>query len=698
MSSIAQRLSQERQRRFVGRKAEISLFKSAIAAPEFPFFVLHIYSPGGVGKTSLIQQFCILCQQKEVYTIYLDTRHLEATKESFLTALRSLLEIGETDCPIAYLERKPGKNVLFIDTYEAIAALDDWVREEFIPEMPVNTLTVLSGSFPPSSGWRSDVGWQEISRYISLRNLSPEESQIYLTSRGVPVTQHRAILDFTHGHPLALSLVADVFAQSAGLKGGEIDFQAEAAPNAVKTLLNRFVKDIPTAEQRLALEAFALVRLTTENLLAQMLDLPDAYELFEWLRQLSFTDSGLLGIFPHDVVREVLIADLRWRNPDRYIELHQRSRSYYMKLLEQVKGVEQQRVLLDYIFLHRDNPSVRPRFTWQQDTSLTTEPMQQGDVSAIMTMVTEHEGQESAKIAANWLSRQPQNVVVFREKDGSVAGFILLLALDLASYDDLRIDPAAIAATRYLQNNAPLRPGEGATMFRFWMAKSTYQQVSAVQSLIFITCVQHYRTTPNLAFTFFPCSDPDYWAEMFAYADLHRLTNVDFEADGRRFGVYGHDWRVVSPAAWQELLAQREIAASAQAIQPQQVIEPLLVLSQAEFIPAVQEALKDYTRLEELAKNPLLRSRLVLEQLPAKARLKEKTAVLNELIKTVVESWRSNPREEKLYRAIHRTYLQPAPTQEIAAEMLDLPFSTYRRHLKSGIDKLATSLWQREIA
>ncbi|PSB04791.1 AAA family ATPase [Merismopedia glauca] len=693
MSSIAQRLSQERQRRFVGRSAEITLFQGAIATTEFPFVVLHIFGPGGVGKTTLMGQYLQLCQQHQISGIYLDARHLEATSESFLTALKSLLHLEPTDSPVAILGEETGKKVLLIDTYETIAVLDDWLREEFIPQLPENTLIVLAGRLPPSPGWRSDTGWQEIARYLSLRNLSPEESQIYLISRAVPATQHQAVLEFTHGHPLALSLVADVLAQ-----GQEVNFQAEAAPDVVKTLLERFIEDIPSYQQRLALEAFALVRLTTENLLSQMLDLPDVYELFEWLRQLSFTDSGNLGIFPHDLVREVLIADLRWRNPDRYMELHQRSRNYYMKLLDQAQGVEQQRVLFDYIFLHRDNPSVRPRFTWQQDRGLSTQPMQQTDITAILSMLATHEGEESAKIAAHWVSRQPQNFWVFRGTDGSIAGFICLLALNLAITDDFKIDPGAIAAYRYLQNHAPLRSGEGATMFRFWMAKDTYQEVSSVQSLIFITFVQHYRTTANLAFTFLPCSDPEYWAEMFAYADLTRLPQADFEVGGRRWGTYGHDWRVVSPTAWQELLAQREIAASAQAIQPQQVSEPLLVLSQAEFIQAVQDALRHYTRSEELLHNPLLRSRLVLEQLSAKATTKEKIAVLQNLLKTTAESWRSNPREEKLYRAIYRTYLQPAPTQEQAAELLDLPFSTYRRHLKSGIDKLAMSLWQREIS
>jgi hypothetical protein len=56
-----------------------------------------------------------------------------------------------------------------------------------------------------------------------------------------------------------------------------------------------------------------------------------------------------------------------------------------------------------------------------------------------------------------------------------------------------------------------------------------------------------------------------------------------------------------------------------------------------------------------------------------------------------------HPRDEKLCRAIHLTYLEPAATQELAAERLGLPFSSYRRHLTSGIARVTASLWRLEL-
>lgn len=692
-SSLAERLSAERHRRFVGRKRELELFQSAIAASELPFHVLHVFGPGGVGKTSLLRQFIHICNSSETQLIYVDARNIEPTAESLISALRTIMGLNAPDSPLQVLAAQPGRHVVLLDTYETLATLDEWLREVFLPQLPENTLIVIAGRHALPSAWRTDSGWQALIHSLPLRNLSPEESQTYLSRRAVPATQHHAVLDFTHGHPLALSLVADVFAQ-----GQDICFQPEAAPDVVKTLLEKFVQDVPTPAHRMALEACALVRLTTEALLAQMLAKEaDVHELFEWLRRLSFIEPGKVGLFPHDLAREVLTADLRWRNPDWYAELHRRARIYYTTRLQQTHGQEQHRVLFDYIFLHRDNPAIRPRFTWQENRSLLTDTMRGTDQSVLLRMVAEHEGEESAHLAAHWLARQPQGVLVFRDSQQQPTGFVLMVALHQASIEDLNADPSAIATWRYLQNHSPLRKSEGATLFRFWMARDTYQGVSPTQSLIFINFVQQHRLTAGLAFTFFPCAEPDFWAAMFAYADLARLPEADFEVGGRRYGVYGHDWRVVSPDAWQELLAQREIAASAQALAPQRVSEPLLVLSQAEFVEAVQNALRNFSRPNALHNNPLLRSRLVVEQVAARGSA-ERIAALQALVKEAAESLQSSPREDKLYRALYHAYLHPAPTQERAAELLDLPFSTFRRHLKAGVTWVADILWRREIS
>lgn len=689
---LGDRLALARRRRFVGRAAELELFRRVLLGPDDDTAVLYVFGPGGIGKTSLLDQFVASSRDASVAASYLDGRNVEPSPDGFFDALRRALDAEPDVEPLEALAARGGRHVILVDTYENLAPLDPWLREVFLPSLPDRVLVVLAGRLPPRPAWRSDPGWQSVVRALPLRNLDPEESRSYLANRAIPADQHDAVLVFTHGHPLALSLVADTYAQRPGFV-----FEPQAAPDVVRTLLEQLVQKVPGPAHRTALEACVLVRLTTEPLLAHMLGMTDAGDLFDWLRTLSFIEAGPLGIFPHDLARDALIADLRWRNPDWYAELHRRARGYYTSRIMQSQGFEQQRLLFDDVFLHRDNPLVRPFFEWQEHGTTVVTALQPDDVPALVGMTEAHEGEESARLLRHWLGRQPQGVFVYRDAQRQPIGFLAIVAMEQATADDLDADPAVREGWRHVQRHAPLRPGERALYFRFWMAKETYQAVSAVQSSIFITAVRHYLVTPGLAYHLFACADPEFWRTPFSYADLHRVPEVDFSVGDRRYGVYAHDWRVRPPVAWLTLLGEREIARAVEAPEPARTSEPLIVLSRPDFEGAVHAALRDFARPDALRSNPLLKSRLIVEACGAKAGAGDRVAALRAMLKEAADSLKLAPSDHKLYRALYRTYLHPAGTQEQAAEVLDLPFSTYRRHLKAGILRVVEILWLREV-
>ena len=694
--SLADRLHQARHARFVGREGELSVFKSALNAETLPFFILHIFGPGGVGKTTLLQEFALLAEKHGARPVYVDARHIDLSPDAFIRTLNVALGHNNGIPLPDLLDAAAQRTVILVDTYEVLAPLDSWLRTVFLPQLPDTVLTVLAGRNPPDPAWQGDAGWQDLVRVVSLRNLSQEESRTFLSKRGLPEDQQQSALEFTHGHPLALSLVAEVFSQR-----GQVGLRPEESPNVVKTLMERFVQQVPGPAHRAALEACALVRITTEALLGEMLAMPatgaasdGVHALFEWLRSLSFIESSAEGIFPHDLARETLAADLRWRNPDWYVELHNRARKYYTDRLRQTGGLAQQRLMLDTVFLHRENAVIRSFFDWQTTSSLVPYSMEHNDNLLLQEMVATYEGSESANIAAHWFERYPENVTVWRDTEGQPLGFVSSLPLHEMNRQDEIIDPAVKAGRAFLANRAPLRSNEVATLFRFWMARDAYQGISPIQSLIFIQVAKHYLTTPRLVFTFFPCADPDFWTAILSYAELTRYPEVDFQVGGRRYGVYGHDWRIMPPAVWIARLAEKEIGATGQAAAPP-VVEPLIFLSRDAFAEAVKQALQDFARQGGLAGNPLLRSRLVAEGSGKGDR--EKSEILKSRIKEAAETLRIHPRDEKLFRAIDQTYFHPAVNQEAAAELLDLPFSTYRRHLTAGIQRLIELLWQQEI-
>jgi len=705
MPPLSSHLQAARRKQFVGREAETALFQSALAAPELPFYVLHVFGPGGVGKTFLLRQFAGLAEQAGATALYIDGRNIEPTPGGLLAALRAaalaagpqagLPEGSDASAIWKALNTREKRCVILIDTYETLAPLDGWLRDVLLPDMPENVLLVLAGRQAPSSGWRADPVWNALIRAVPLRNLNPEESRAYLVQRSIPEEQHQSVLAFTHGHPLALSLVADTFAQRGAIGG---KFQPEETPDVIRALLERFVQKVPSPAHRAALEACALVRTLTEGLLCQMLNVPEAHELFEWLRDLSFVDAGRSGIFPHDLAREAIAADVRWRNPDWYAELHKRARAYYSQRIQQVHGVEQRRALFDFTFLHRDNMVVRQYVDWQESGSIRIEPARPTDMEDIIEIIRGFEGDESAAYAAHWFARQPEGVFALREST-QLVGYLARVALESASDDDLRADPVALKAWNFVRGRAPLRSGEMATLFRFWGARETYQQVGPVQSLVFISAVQYYLTTPRLAYTFFVCADPDFWELLCAYADLERLTDLEWEADanGRRFGLFAHDWRVTPPAQWLELMAEREMAIAPQTFTRLKPATQVIALSEPDFISALRDALRQMSRSQTLRGNALLGSRLVLERARQNAGEDERINALKKLIAEAADVLQATPRDIKLYRAFYHTYLKPAASQEQAAEILDLPFSTYRRHLQTAFQRIAEMLWQKEL-
>lgn len=679
---LADRLAAARRGRFVGREAEIDLFRSALLAAEPPFVVLHIYGPGGVGKTTLLREYARLAAESGRPVIRLDGRNLDPSPPGFLLALDQAL--GNTE-PAGALPNWPPHGVLVIDTYETLAPLDLWLRETFLPQLPAQCMVVIAGRYPPAAAWRTDIAWSGLARLISLRNLRPEESQTYLAVRGIPAEHHPEVLSFTHGHPLALSLLADVLSQGNQLAA----FRPQNEPDVVRVLLEHLVQDVPSAGHRLALDICVLAWATTEALLAEVVGGEEAHALFEWLRRLSFIEQGPYGLFPHDLAREVLDADLRWRNPDRYQGLQQQVSAHLHARFARTTGLEQQRTRLDLLYINRHDPGLKAFFDWDAFGSAYAEPAAPEDAVAIIEMVRTHQGEASAQIACYWLRRQPQAFLVFRTLEGELFGFMANLELNMVTPEDLATDPAIPAALNFAQNYGPVRPGEEIVYLRFWMGRDTYQAIAPAVNLAASNSVTYWVTHPRLAWNFIAIADPDFFQPHFASIHMQRSPEADFEVDGRRYGLFTHDWRVEPASAWQG----RRFLPPASAPEPEKPALPLLVLSQPEFEEAVRQAFRDYTRPDLLAASPLMRSRLVIEAAEAPAT----PATLQALLREAAATLTGNPRDEKLYRALYHTYLEPAPSQERAAELLDLPFSTYRYHLANGLKRLTDRLWQREL-
>jgi TolB-like protein/Flp pilus assembly protein TadD len=71
-------------------------------------------------------------------------------------------------------------------------------------------------------------------------------------------------------------------------------------------------------------------------------------------------------------------------------------------------------------------------------------------------------------------------------------------------------------------------------------------------------------------------------------------------------------------------------------------------------------------------------------------------AAVQQMLTETARAIFTSTRDQSLYRVLELTYFNPAPKQEAAAERLGLPFSTYRRYLTSGVERITEWLWRQE--
>jgi hypothetical protein len=685
---IADRLQAAQRHRFVGRVAELEVFRLALFDPPLSSNLLYVHGPGGIGKTALVHEYIRTAKEAGVPTAYIDGRSIDASPTGVILALEAALGAPGRPDPLDALASRP-RSVLLVDSYETLAPVDGWLRSTLLPALPASTVVVLAGRTPPAARWRTEPGWREVLRVLSLRNLSPEESRAFLRGSGISETQHQHVLDFTHGHPLALSLVADVLAH-----GEDTRFVLEHEPDVVRVLLEKFVEHVPGPTHRQALRLVAQARVTHEALLASVFPDADPGGLFDWLGGISFVEHGPHGLFPHDLAREVLEADFQWRDPAGYWDLLARTGDYLLSRLHHARGVEQQRAFLDGMFLMRRLPMIRPIFEWRNATDCYGEPARPDDLPGILELVARHEGLESARIAEHWFERQPHGFTAIRGAEGRLSGFLLLLDLHEASAADLVADPGSRVAWEYAQRHAPPRPGEEVMNQRMWMDHEAYQYPSPTQIVVASILVTTVINRPRLAWSFHPRTDPELYGPYMRFTGYERCPEADFEIDGRRHANWVRDWRVEPANAWLAGIAERGLQlARGEAPRAPAPKPPLLVLSEQDFASAVHQALRDFTRPAALSFSPLLRSRVVVDRGGGEA----SPSVLQALVREAADSLRGAPRTEKFYRAVELTYLAPARSQERAAEQLGLPFNTYRYQLSKGIAHITAWLWQREL-
>ncbi|NMO56910.1 hypothetical protein HH310_37770 [Actinoplanes sp. TBRC 11911] len=292
---LEQYLRFARNRAFVGREAEMESFRAALTG-DCAFTFRYIHGPGGIGKSTLLRRFAAEAERAGRPIVRMDRYDPIGVVAAVLAAQ-----------PLS-LSGTPGPVLLF-DEFEQWQQAEMWLREEFLPGLPVGTVVVFAGRGAPTLEWTADPGWHEVLRVIRLGELAPAEAEALLDHESVPRARLAFLLDVAGGHPLALRLAAE--AAAAGLDDDQLRLHLAQA------LVRKVIGELPSAAHREAVEVAAYADLATEKLLRATVADGDQVTLLRWLCDLPYAETTSEGVRMRPYVRHAIRAELRWRDPAR---------------------------------------------------------------------------------------------------------------------------------------------------------------------------------------------------------------------------------------------------------------------------------------------------------------------------------------------------------------------------------------------
>jgi len=661
-TSLGERLRAARDKTFVGRSAELDLFRTALDDAAESFAVQFLTGTGGIGKSTLLRRYAEEAGAAGRTVVEIDGDRGPHTPETF-----------EAEAAKMFTHQHA---VLLVDDFDAYQPIEGWLRDRFLPRVPDGSLVVIAGRRPPGAMWLSDPGWEDVLKVIVLDDLPRDDAVALLTARGVPAALHPALLAFAGGHPLALSLAASAARGGAGTEW-------TPTQDVTGALLTRLVGPVPSPVHRQALEISAHVRTTTEGLLRAVLPEADAGSLFDWLRRLSFMESVSSGIRPHAVIRAALDTDLSWRDPQRYVDMHRRLIRHFVAEARAGSGSASSAQLESLIHLLWHGAGL---FSERDEHDVHEDVLRPGDRRAILEITAEETNDETAAIVDFWLERRPEAFTVYRSSGSEEpAGFVLSLRLTAPDDEENAVDAVVAEAWSYVRRMSPLRDGEHLVIARLMLARDPFP--SPVGDLIAVRLVTTAIRSEGMAWSCSVLSKPEKWQGFTVFGERDVLT---MSVGDRTFGLFWRNWQEIRPETWFEQLRPQKVPTPPR-VPPLPSARKYAVLSRAEFDGAVRGALRAWNRPDALAASPLIPARVVAEAGP------DPVEALRKVLRETVGRLEADPRERKLHRAITMTFMQNAPTQQAAADRLGLPFSTYRRHLTRGLQRVCDLLWQREL-
>ncbi|MFI2907947.1 AAA family ATPase [Streptomyces sp. PDY-4] len=676
---LGEHVAAARARAFVGRAAERDAFRAALAGEAEARPVLFVHGPGGIGKSALLHRLSWDATAAGRTVVWVDGARTPADACGRLDAFRDVLD-----------DPAP---VLLVDSLERCTGLEAWLRESFLPDVPGDAVVVMASRTPPQLGWRTDPGWAACARSMKLPALSAEETNRVLGDQDVPPPLNVCVREFAGGNPLALSLVAAA-ARTGGEAGWSMDGGVSRRLTAV--LFHRLVGGLPTEQHRRTLQVTARAGTVTEELLRAELGAGAAAQSFAWLRAQPWVTAVGCGLLLDEAVRNTVEHDARWNDPDGFTALHERLHDH---LVEQIRTVPFDRALDAAAALHRlyrDITVLPPAHEWTARGSHEDEACRPVDEATVLGLIADCEGPESAENARFWLRHQPE---AFRVRRPVPYGPPRACSawLRLTAYEGETADPVVAAVWDHVRRHGPLRADERISVARFHAGSRERRDASSALALSLRCLVAETVRTGGPAWVFFVLRDDGVWDGALRRHGL-LPTEHRWDVGGVPQRLFARDVRVFPASDWLRGLL-RSVSGEGDGRDPchrvngaglvrtDEARTPTGVLSEREFADAVHAGLRALRRPSELALNPLRRSRV------AAVGGEDLAAVLQQAVYELAEEQGGHGPHQAAVTA----FVEGTTTHRAAAERLGVSLSTYRRHLRTAVERVSARLWHEEV-
>jgi hypothetical protein len=522
-------LAQKANENFVGRREEISVLLQTLA-DEGPF-VTFVYGIGGIGKSSLLEAFAVEGRKQGATFVKLDCREIEPSEQGFLRELGAAIggQVNTVEMAANRLESLGERVVLALDTYEVFRLMDTWLRRTFVPSLSDNLRVLLFGREAPVAAWRVSPGWQGLFQSIRLGPLPEADVLALLRATGLDDEPAQRVNRFSHGHPLALKLAIAAIAERPDLHFREI-----ASQHVVAELTRMYLADVPDPLTREALEAASTLRRMTRSLLGAMLPDVAPLDAYERLAALPFAETGSDGLIIHDAVRQVIASTLKAADPNRY-QLYRRAAWHQLRReVHMADNNELWRYTADMLYMIEE-PIIREAFFPSDMQPHSVDPARPEDEAAILNIISKTEGPDAATYISQWWSVAPQTFRVIRDRDGSVAGFYIVLEPTVVNAALMQKDPLFRNWLRHIQEY-PIAERQKVLFCRRWLAEEQGELPSPVQAAAWLDLKGLYmELRSSLRRLYCTAINADVYGPVLVKLGFQILPQAAVELDGQTY-------------------------------------------------------------------------------------------------------------------------------------------------------------------